>query len=595
MKKNGISRRDFLRGTAAGALSVAAAGLLGACAPAAQTAAADSTTDLTAAQTEAPDTTAAETTAAQTAAETAASEAPATDAGMTDWLGTAPVIDESQVVATYDAEVVVVGSGTAGLFAACAAVEEGAKTILIEKTAEAFGGSGIRDTLAAIGSRQQIANNDNPNKFDVITELYRQSNGYGNQKLYKVWADNSGEAIDWYTDRLAEAGVQFLHEVDDHSKSVRYPIYDVGHSIQWEDREYNPTFTAWILKDYATPLGLEIHYETALTTLIKEGDKVTGLYAAVEGGYARYNASKGVIVCTGGYSLNYDMLNALQPETVSLINNNSSFPGSHGDGIKACIWAGGKFDDVHCGMIFDRGAIKPDAVGTTGRDCQFWIGSQPFLKVDLAGNRFTNESGCYDHILHESLSLPGRTYCMIWDANYVNDIERFDTHGCSRMFPHANGTESVYPMGFYDAVILPQLREDGYVVSADTIEELAKKLGLPVDTFQATVDRYNELYDAGEDSDFGKEAYRLSELRTAPFEGVRMSGGYFICTMDGIKIDENMNVIDENGAPIEGLYCAGDCSGSYFATSYPNLLAGAAAGRSVTFGRLAGKNAAHRA
>ena len=419
MKKNGISRRDFLRGTAASALGVAAAGLFGACAPAAETTAAAAETDTTAAP--AADTTAAvETTAAETApAETAAPEAPAEGAAA-DWLGTAPVIDESQVVATYDAEVVVVGSGTAGLFAACAAVEEGAKTLLIEKTAEAFGGSGIRDTLAAIGSRQQIANNDNPNKFDVITELYRQSNGYGNQKLYKVWADNSGEAIDWYTDRLDEAGVKFLHEVDDHSKEVRFPIYDVGHSIQWEDREYSPTFTAGILKDYAIQKGLEIHYETALTTLIKEGDKVTGLYAAVKDGYARYNASKGVIICTGGYSLNYDMLNALQPETVALINNNSSFPGSHGDGIKACIWAGGKFDDVHCGMIFDRGAIKPDAVGTTGRDCQFWIGSQPFLKVDLEGNRFTNESGCYDHILHESLTLPGRTYCMVWDLSLIH-------------------------------------------------------------------------------------------------------------------------------------------------------------------------------
>ena len=93
---------------------------------------------------------------------------------------------------------------------------------------------------------------------------------------------------------------------------------------------------------------------------------------------------------------------------------------------------------------------------------------------------------------------------------------------------------------------------------------------------------------------FGKEAYRLSALRTAPFEGVRMSGGYFICTMDGIKIDMNINAVDKNGNPIEGLYVAGDCSGGYFDTSYPNLLAGAAAGRSVTFGRLAGKNAAKR-
>ena len=141
---------------------------------------------------------------------------------------------------------------------------------------------------------------------------------------------------------------------------------------------------------------------------------------------------------------------------------------------------------------------------------------------------------------------------------------------------------------------MPMYRDQGYVVKADTIEELAEKLGLPVENFKATVDRYNELYDKQQDEDFGKEAYRLSEMRTAPFEGVRMSGGYFICTMDGIKIDTNINAVDTNGNPIEGLYVAGDCSGGYFDTSYPNLLAGAAAGRSVTFGRLAGKNAAKR-
>ena len=101
--------------------------------------------------------------------------------------------------------------------------------------------------------------------------------------------------------------------------------------------------------------------------------------------------------------------------------------------------------------------------------------------------------------------------------------------------------------------------------------------------------------DKQQDEDFGKEPHRLSALRTAPFEGIRLSGGYFICTLDGIKIDTNMNAIDKDGNPIEGLYVAGDCSGSYFDGSYPNLLAGCAAGRSVTFGRLAGRNAAHRA
>lgn len=581
MKKNGISRRDFLKGAAAGALSTAAAGILGACV------------------TPSENTTAAQGGATQenpSAGEDNSSQnnnfAPEKNAG--DWLGTAPVIEESQVIATYDTEVLVVGSGTAGLFAACAAVEEGAKTLLIERSIEEFGGSGIRDTLGAIGSRQQIANNDNPDKFDVITELYRQSNGYGNQKLYKVWADHSGEAIDWYTDRLAAAGLSFLHEVDDHSQNVRYPIYDIGHSLQMSATEGEEGVTAKIIKDYGKGLGLEIHYGTSLVELIKDGDKVTGLYASVEGGYARYNASKGVIVCTGGYSLNEEMLNALQPETVKMININYSYPGSHGDGIKACLWAGAAMDETHAGMLFDRGGIMPDQVGCAKSGILFWMGSQPFLKVDLEGNRFTNESGCYDHILHDAFNLPDRTYAMVWDANYIEDMKRFDSHGCSRMFPHANGAEAVWPLEFNEGVFMPQYREQGYVVKADTIEDLAQKLGLPVENFKATIDRYNELFDKQQDEDFGKEAYRLSEMRTAPFEGIRMSGGYFICTLDGIKIDTNMNALTPEGKPIEGLYVAGDCYGSYFDASYPNLLAGAAAGRSVTFGRLAGKNAAHR-
>ena len=198
MKQKQISRRAFLKGTAAGALGMAAAGLFGGC--------------------------------AKDNSETAVPEP--TDAPQNiaiDWLGSAPVIDDSQVVATYDCDVVVIGAGTAGLFAACAAAEEGANTILVEKFGEEYGGSGIRDTLAAVNSRQQIENNDNPDPFDVMTEMYRQSNGYGDQRLFKVWAEHSGEAIDWYGDLLEKNGLRLRHEGDDHSKTVSYPIYDVGH------------------------------------------------------------------------------------------------------------------------------------------------------------------------------------------------------------------------------------------------------------------------------------------------------------------------------------------------------------------------------
>ena len=126
----------------------------------------------------------------------------------------------------------------------------------------------------------------------------------------------------------------------------------------------------------------------------------------------------------------------------------------------------------------------------------------------------------------------------------------------------------------------------------ETQEELAEKLGLPVDAFTATVERYNELAAKGEDEDFGKEGYRLSTLQQAPFYGVRQAGGYLICTIDGIQIDDNMHAIDQDFKAIPGLYVIGDMSGNYFSGSYPSLMAGAAAGRSATFGRLAGQNAA---
>lgn len=562
MKNKGISRREFLKGSAAGALSLAAMGLLSGCVK----------------QTESKE-----------------SENPSSEEKSTDWLGTQPQIKEDQIVESYDCDVVVVGAGTAGLFAACSAVENGADTILIEKYGEEYGGSGIRDTLAALHSKQQIENQDDPDKFDVLTEMYRQSNGYGDQRLYQVWADYSGEAIDWYTDLLEKNGIAFRHEVDDHSQNVRYPVYDVGHSLQMSATQGEAGVTANVLKEYGKSLGLNIHYDTSLVSLIKEDERVVGLIAQREDGYVKYMAKGGVIVCTGGYSLNQEMMQALQPETVEMININYSYPGSQGDGIKACLWAGAAMDKTHAGMLFDRGGIRPDQTGCKEPGVLFWMGSQPFLKVDLNGNRFTNESGCYDHILHDAFNLPQMTYAMVWDADYISDMERFDSHGCSRMFPHVNGAESVWPLEFNEAVFMSQYRQDGIVVSADTIEELAEKLNLPKENFKATVERYNELYDKQQDEDFGKEAYRLSAMRKAPFEGIRMSGGYFICTLDGIKIDTNMNALSEEGKAIEGLYVAGDCSGGYFDGSYPNLLAGCAAGRSVTFGRRAGKLAALRA
>ena len=514
-------------------------------------------------------------------------------AANSDWLGEEPEIAEAEITAEYDCDVLVVGAGTSGSFAACAAVEEGAKTILIERFDHDMA-SGIRDTLAACGSKQQQADGDDVDKETAIRHLCNWSQGYTRRSLAKLWADNSGEAIDWFAERLAEGGMDFLHEIDNHELPSNYEFLDVGHSTQYYD-EYYEQLSMDKLFDYAVPKGLQIDYETTMVKLEKDGERVCGLIAKnAAGKYVRYKAAKGVIVATGGYGSNLEMVATLQPWTLEQIGVNYNKSGSKGDGIKACLWAGAVMDTVHSSMIFDRACIKPDETGIPGQSVPggwFWMGSQPFLKVNLKGERFMNEYQPYDYVLHQAAMQPAHTYATIWDSTYESDIERYATHGCSRLYPHENGTQSVFPMEMIVGMNAG-LEAEGYIVRADTIEELAEKLNLPVETFVKTVERYNELAAKGEDEDFGKEGYRLSTLDSAPFFGTRQCGGYFLCTMDGIQIDDNLHAIRADGSPIEGLYVVGDCSGNYFAGSYPNLMAGAAAGRSTTFGRLAGKFAA---
>lgn len=516
-------------------------------------------------------------------------EAPARETA-SDWLGEEPEIPEGDIAEVVECDVLVVGAGHAGTFAAASAVENGAKTILIEKFNHDMA-SGLRDTLAAVNSKQQVENEDNPDAKEVMKYLVDWSQGYCDRRLAKTFVENSGETMDWYAGVMEQQGMKFLHEVDTPKPDDNYKVLDVGHSIQYEE-EYYEQLTMDKVFDYAVGLGLDIQYETTMVKLVKSKERVSGLIAQrADGTYVQFNAAKGVILCTGGYSANDDMMKALQPWTLEQTCINYSKSGSKGDGIRACLWAGAAMDTTHASMIFERGAIRPDAVGQTGDGRLFWMGSQPFLKVNLLGKRFMNEYMPYDYVLHAAASQPDHTYCQVWDSNYETYCEQFETHGCSRLFPHENGAAPVFPMG-YVAEMNQGLLEEGFIVQADTIEELAEKLGIPADTFAETVNRYNELADKGEDEDFGKEAYRLSKMDTAPYYGVRQSGGYLICTMDGIRIDETMHAIREDGTAIEGLYVCGDCSGSYFHGSYPNLLAGAAAGRSATFGRLAGKLAA---
>ena len=513
-----------------------------------------------------------------------------------DWLGKAPEIAEKDIAKTVTTDILVVGCGTGGMFAVCAAAENGGKVIGIDRYST---GTGIRGDIASIDSRYQKKEGSKIDKFDFIAMATRYAGGHVKQELIKLWADQSGETVNWLGDRLAEVGIELKNEVGDPEVHTRYIDYPTGHSPQ-KVKGNAGKFMNVVLHDYAVKKGARFDYNTTMVKLEKKNGRVTGCIARDgDGKYVRYIANKGTVIATGGYARNYPMMQALQPWNLRVISRTGAMPGATGDGIKACLWVGAKMDETHSAMKFDRTALhigqKPGLETVkAGTSKMFWMGSQPWLKVTSEGVRFMNESGTYENPLHADEYQTGHCHYTIFDSNWPAYAKQFKMHGCSRLWPFENGAEQNVTWESIYNKALPDMVRSGHVIKADTIDELAKKLGLPVEQVKKTVARQNELWAKGEDVDFGKEKHRLSPINKPPYYGCKTSGR-LLCTMDGIVIDENMNAMDVDNKPIPGLYVIGNDSGCYFANEYPNLSTGMACGRTVTFGRHVGRYLAKKA
>lgn len=555
---NEIKRRDFLKGSIA---AVGGAMLVG-CAP-------------------------------KVATEAPAAAAPAAAAtGAVDWLGTEPAIDN--VAETVETDVVVIGSGTGGAYAAASCLEKGLKVVILEKNATV---ATVRNDWGSIGSKwQKEAGVEIDPAAVVHTHAFYSANRI-DQRLPTIWTKESGAAVTWVGELIEKRGGKFVYEggYEPDFSGTTYPKFPTGHSADltggWD--------TAKMFQEYITEMGGEYKFETPFVKFEYEGKKVTAAIAKTKDGkYVRFVGRKGIILAAGGYQGNPDMLKALQPADVMCMMPPAA-GATAGDGIKACLWMGAAMDETHASMLFDRMGVLPNEVPASMTvPGFFWLGSQPWLKVNLLGERFTNESGPYDFILHAAARQPGATYCAIMDANWFEQVTQFETVGCSRIYPFPNGNPNdVFKTGGLEMTgtdlakikeewnaILDGLMKSGHLQTGATPEELAGKLNIPAETFAATVARYNELAATGVDEDFHKDAYRFQPITTAPYYGIRLTG-WLLSTLDGIRIDTQMRPMDSMNVPFEGLHVVGDSSGSYFAHTYPNLFTGYANGRTTTFAR----------
>ena len=513
----------------------------------------------------------------------------------TDWLGKEPDIDEAAITET----IVIVGAGNGGMFAAAYAAANGLNFRVIEQN------SAVQDTRHWYGAIDSAAAKEAgvpaTDKAKLLSEISRYASGKCDQRVVKTWINESAAMHDfmrgiledqfgWTCEFTSGAEAAWPAENAEHNTDYLYPVQE--HNYRQSESESGLQRNE-ALQQYIEELGYRIDFKTSLAKLEKDADgRITGIIAqsTEDDHFIRYNANKGVLLACGGFPGNPYMMEQLDPLGTSVTTACSYSPSDKGYGIRAAVWAGANLDKEAAPMLFDRGIVAPgvDAgyvesensfggKAFPGEIKQYNPGTQPFLKVNRNGERFANESSPYNDIVYAAAHQPGRVYAQICDANILEDVKRFHTIGCSAQTRNA-GAEYLQKQ-------MDSAEEKGCFFKADTIEELADKLGFTgeaKDTFLATVDRYNELYDQQNDEDFGKPAYRLSAIRKAPFYGCWL-GASLLCTEQGIAINEKGQALDNDNKPMPGLYVTGDMSGSFFANNYPCLMAGVAMGRTLTF------------
>ena len=525
-----------------------------------------------------------------------------------DWLGKEPDIDETSITETVDTDILIVGAGNGGMFAAAYAAANGLNFRVIEQNAN------VQDTrhwYGAIDSAAAKEAGEKPaDRAKLLSEISRYASGKCDQRVVKTWINESAAMHDfmrsiledkygWVCDFTSGSEAAWPTENAEHNTDYLFPVQE--HNYMASESASGLARNELLLQ-YIQELGYDVDFKTSLAKLEKNSEgRITGIIAqsTEDDHFIRYNANKGVLLACGGFPGNPYMMEQLDPLGTSVTTACSYSPADKGYGIRAAVWAGANLDKEAAPMLFDRGVVAPGVDGGyvdsdtafggkafPGKIRQYNPGTQPFLKVNRNGERFANESCPYNDIVYAAAHQPGRVYAQICDANILEDAKRFHTIGCSAQT--RNGGEK-YIQGKMDEAI-----EAGALFKCDTLDELADKMGFTgaaKDTFLATVERYNELYDKQNDEDFGKPAYRLSAIRTAPFYGCWL-GASLLTTEQGIAINEKGQALDNNNQPMEGLYITGDMSGSFFANNYPCLMAGVAMGRTLTFAMKAVKQMA---
>jgi len=482
----------------------------------------------------------------------------------------------SSIQETISSDVVVVGGGIAGTSAALSAAEQGAKTILLEKTGSCQG-RGFQ--FAAIGSRLQKRLGIEIDRDEVILNFMKLSLNKPDQRLLRMWAEGSGASMDWLMDMTDVAGIrvviyQFPPPPLFNNGNEYYPQYLATHHYVVKFGSGEKVVVNCIMGN-ALKKGVVIHFKTRAKQLIRRGlGRVTGVIAQnAEGHFIQYNAKKAVVLCTGDYGSNPEMVAKYFPQAATF---KARIPTSTGDGHQMAM---------RIGAVMERGPHALIMHGSAGP-----LGATAFLSVNTKGERFQNEDVPGHAYTNAVLQQPDQCAWQVFDSKYADELPYMGI-GLGKVNKATDDSQEALAIQ-YNWIVDKQTVEK-QSLKANTLEELANMMQVPVTTFKATVARYNELARMRKDLDFGKRADRLTTIDKPPFyAGKDRENTKYNCVLGGLNANDKLQALDRNFEVIPGLFLAGNTLGNFFGYVYPLVVPGISHGMCLHFGRVAGQNAA---
>ena len=490
-----------------------------------------------------------------------------------------PITD---IAETKDYDIVIVGGGLAGNSAAEAAARSGAKVALLERT-DSIQFRGV--DVAAIGSNWKLENGVDIDIDTACKLLYLWSNQTVNYNLLRTWAEQTGPVFNYIEEMVGKQGIKMVSALSGTAKygwdelPERWRIYpdavsfvkgDEKGTVRPDGKECNWNLGE-ALNTSAKDNGAEFFFNTHAEQLVGDASSgITGVIATdADGKYVQFNAAKGVILATGDISGNQEMVDAWAP----ICNRSDGFiytpqGGNTGDGITMGCWAGAAISKSPAAPMVHQFTLSSYTFNLTA-----FIMS--WLAVNRNGERYGAEIPFEPYLTNARMNTPGDIAWSIFDADYPKYVQM---QWPTKYETWLDGIEEEM-----EARI-----ESGELFKADTLEELAEKIGVPADKLKETVEGYNAMYQKGEDTLFDVPAQFLSEVKTAPFYATPLVCSTLTIPF-GLHVNDDSQVCTEDDEPIAGLFAVGNVQGDFFGKDYPVHCPGISHGRCVTFGQLVGE------